>query len=361
MLRSRPRLTRFRQVATLLVFVVIVEYLVLPQLAGARRALELLSSVNLWLVAAGVGLEAAAILAYAELTRAVLPRQSAPPLTTTARITLATLSISHVVPGGSAAGTSLGFRLLTAAGVSRTDAGFALATQGIGSALVLNALLWLGLVASIPLRGWHALTGTVALLGALLLGAVGAAVVGLTRGEERLARALVRLAGRLPLVDAGGVERVLRRIAERLREIGADRRLLARATAWAAANWLLDSAALWVFLAAFGERVLPDALIVSYGLAYVLAAIPLTPGGLGVVEAVLTSTLVGFGASRGGAILGVVSYRLLNFWLPIPLGALAYLSLRVGPFRAEAARALEAREPPARWAREHGLRIRERP
>jgi uncharacterized protein (TIRG00374 family) len=89
-------------------------------------------------------------------------------------------------------------------------------------------------------------------------------------------------------------------------------------------------AALWVFLAAFGHRTSPDALLISYGLANVLAAIPLTPGGLGVVEAALTASLVGFGATRGVAVLGVVSYRLVNFWLPIPVGAVAYLTLRRG-------------------------------
>ena len=113
--------------------------------------------------------------------------------------------------------------------------------------------------------------------------------------------------------------------------LGADRPLLARAALWAMANWLLSAASLWVFVAAFGYRTDLDGLIVAFGLANVLAAIPLTPGGLGVVEAVLTSALVGFGAPRGTAVLGVVVYRLVNFWLPIPIGGLAYLSLKVGP------------------------------
>ena len=66
----------------------------------------------------------------------------------------------------------------------------------------------------------------------------------------------------------------------------------------------------------------------AYGLANVLAVIPITPGGLGVIEATLTSVLVGFGTPRGVA-TGVIAYRLVNFWLPIPLGGLAYLSLQV--------------------------------
>jgi uncharacterized membrane protein YbhN (UPF0104 family) len=55
-----------------------------------------------------------------------------------------------------------------------------------------------------------------------------------------------------------------------------------------------------------------------------------------VVEATLTSALVGFGTPRGVATLGVIAYRLVNFWLPIPLGGLAYLSLQVNTGGARA-------------------------
>jgi hypothetical protein len=92
-------------------------------------------------------------------------------------------------------------------------------------------------------------------------------------------------------------------------------------------------------------------------LANVLAVIPLTPGGLGVVEATLTSILVGFGTARGVATLGVVAYRLINFWLPIPLGGAAYLSLQVDPGRPDPERRdrLEVAEAklaiPVHWSR----------
>ena len=136
---------------------------------------------------------------------------------------------------------------------------------------------------------------------------------------------------RVPVVDEESVQAVVTRLAVRLRELADDRPLLLRAVGWAAANWLLDAASLWVFVLAFGHAMSPDGLLVSYALANVLAAIPLTPGGLGVVEGVLSSALVGFGSPSGVAILGVLGWRLVNFWLPIPVGALAYLSLRVEP------------------------------
>ncbi len=106
--RSLRRVVR-RAVAVLL-FLLVLEYLVVPQLAGARSSLRLLADVNVALLAAAVLAEVAAILAYAELTRSVLPGASAPSLRRTAEIGMATLAVSHLVPGGAAAGTGLGLR-----------------------------------------------------------------------------------------------------------------------------------------------------------------------------------------------------------------------------------------------------------
>lgn len=363
----KPLPKSLRRVVTGLLVLAVVEYLVLPQIAGARRSVDLLSSVSVPYLLLGVLLEVAAIGAYAKLTQAVLPLEGRPDFSTLLRIDLSTLAASHIVPGGSAAGAGLGYRLLTGAGVRGTDAGFAIATQGLGSALVLNVLLWLGLLISIPRRGFNPLYGTAAILGALLITGFAVAVVLLTRGEDRLARRVCRVADRIPMLDGEGVSRVLQRVAERLRVLGADRSLLVRAALWATANWLLSAASLWVFVAAFGYRTDIDGLIVAFGLANVLAAIPITPGGLGVVEAVLTSALVGFGAPRGAAVLGVVVYRFVNFWLPIPIGGLAYLSLKVGPASTRAERAAVLREAaeesisespdPRQWAKDRGIKL----
>ncbi len=234
--------------------------------------------------------------------------------------------------------------------------------------VVLNLVLWLALLISIPLRGFNPLYGTAALVGVLLFAGFGTLVVLLTKGEARADRVLRSIAARIPFLEADAVSGLVGRLATRLRELSADRPLLIRAIAWAAANWLLDAASLWVFLAAFGHGhfISIDGLLVAYGLANVMAAIPVTPGGLGVVEGILVPVLVGFGSYRGVAILGVISYRLVNFWLPIPVGALSYLSLRVRPGASRRARAQELQrlaalsnaeaQDPRDWARRHGLK-----
>ena len=72
--------------------------------------------------------------------------------------------------------------------------------------------------------------------------------------------------------------------------------------------------------------------LTQFGVANVLAAIPITPGGLGYVDTSYIGTLVGFGAPARLATLGVASYRFAQFFFPILLGAMLYLSLRVGPW-----------------------------
>ena len=325
-----------RHLVRLGVFLLVVEYLVLPQIAGTRKAIHLLSDVDATWLLLGVCLELAALVAYAQLTRSVLPKRSDPGLGTVLRIQLSTLSVSHCVPGGTAAGSTLGYRLLTAAGVGRAETGFALATQGLGSAVILNTIFWLALVVSIPIWGFSPLYVFAAVAGLLVVGAFILLLLLFTRGEERATRVIARIGSRMPWVDKAHLEGLFRQMSARVRELAREPRTLVRATVWATANWLLDAASLYVFVGAFGHWVNPDGLLVAYGLANVLAALPITPGGLGVVETVLTSGLVGFGTTRGVALLGVLSYRLVNFWLPIPLGGLAYLSLQVRPGAAGA-------------------------
>jgi uncharacterized membrane protein YbhN (UPF0104 family) len=78
-------------------------------------------------------------------------------------------------------------------------------------------------------------------------------------------------------------------------------------------------------LAAVGARPDPSLVVLAYSAAMLLALIPFTPGGLGFVEAGLTGLLTLAGASAHQAVVATLAYRLLTFWLPLPLGGVAYL------------------------------------
>jgi len=310
------------------VLIFLAEYVVLPEVASARRNVHVLAQVNVWFLGLAVLLEASALLAYAELSRTVLTPDS-PTRSVLLRVNMSSLALTHIVPGGTAPGGALSYRLLTDEGVSGSVAAFGLAAQGIGSAVVLNVLFWLALVISIPLSGYNRLYGFAALAGAFLLLAFFGTVVLLTRGQRHADAWLRRVAVHVPFTSPDGVSRMLQHTADRITLLMTNPRLLTGALGWAAGNWLLDAASLWVFLFAFGHVTSPIDLLVAYGLANVLAALPITPGGLGVIEGVLIPTLVGFRVPVAIATVGVLSWRLVNFWLPIPVGGACYFSLKV--------------------------------
>ena len=275
--RRRP----FRFSLKLLAFATVLYYFVVPLIPDFRNAATELQRVEPALLAVGLGLELFALWCYAPLMKAALG-SAGEPLSNWRlfRIQLSTRALSSIVPGGSAASSALGYRLLTLSGVKGADAGFALATVGLASAVVLNLLLWIGLLISIPVRGVNPIYGSAALAGVLIMGLAATLIYGVMEGQGRSERT-VRWIARSVRLNEERAAAVLHRIAERLDQLLSDRQLLGRVVFWATLNWLFDAAALWVFLRAFNVSMAPDALIISFGIANVLAAIPITPVGLG--------------------------------------------------------------------------------
>src|SRR5580693_470810 len=310
--------------------VLIIEYLVVPELIGASKDLHLLGQVNPAWLAAGAILEGLSLFCYGLLTQAVLPPGAHNPgLSRLFRIDLSAAAVAHVLPAGTLGSAGIGYRLFTAEGIKGNDAAVMMATKGLGSTVVLNVLLWLSLVVSIPLAGFHPIYVTVAVIGAVLLLAIAALALGITRGARRASRILRAVGDKIPGLTGERLERVVLETAASLSALARDRRVLAWSLTWASLNWLLDAASLWCFVAAFGRLVNPVELFAAYGIANVAGALPLTPGGLGVVDSVAPLLLISFGVTRSVATLGVLAWRLVNFWLPIPAGAAAYVSLKV--------------------------------
>jgi uncharacterized protein (TIRG00374 family) len=93
-------------------------------------------------------------------------------------------------------------------------------------------------------------------------------------------------------------------------------------------NWLLDLGCLLAVARACGLPTGVVAIIGTYLLVQVVRQVPITPGGIGVVEASLLVGLVAAGATGGTAAAVVLIYRLLSCWLMAPAGLLAGLALR---------------------------------
>ena len=336
-----------------LIFAIIIYFFVLPLIPGFGKAFTELSQVRPSLLALGLGLEFAALFAYSLLTHAALGEsRHSISIWRLFRIQLSTKSVSQVLPAGNAASSALGFKLLTSSGVPGPDAGFALATAGLGSAVVLNLILWVGLIASIPGHGVNAAYGSAALVGVILMLVATGLVVGLIDGQGRAERSIKWIATKLRMNPDNAAD-VLRQLGFRLQGLAREPGLKERVFVWALLNWLLDIAALWVFLLAFGANVDLRGLIVAFGLANIMAVVPITPGGLGIVEGIFIPTLVGFGLTRSIATVGVLSYRIAQYWMPLIVGAIVYLSLRVGPWAIDRSEKLKSFRRVAVDATEH--------
>src|SRR5262249_29712587 len=136
-----------------------------------------------------------------------------------------------------------------------------------------------------------------------------------------------------------GIDRVLRLFPRKRAARGAGERLLHQRDALRhafGARWPFalcaviakpgfDYLGLLCCLAAVGARPNPSLVVLAYSGAMLLALIPFTPGGLGFVEAGLTGLLTLAGASAHQAVVATLAYRLIVFWLPLPLGGIAYL------------------------------------
>ena len=121
-----------RRGVLLFVLLLVIEYLVVPELVGASKDLYLLGRVNAVWLAAGVLLEVLSLFCYALLTRVLLPRGRQPSLSRLFRIDLSAAAVAHVIPAGTLGTAALGYRLFTAEGISGNDAAVMMADQGSG-------------------------------------------------------------------------------------------------------------------------------------------------------------------------------------------------------------------------------------
>ncbi|HZX06118.1 YbhN family protein [Kribbella sp.] len=322
--RRRPAwYHRVWSAVSLVVLVAIVEYVVLPKLSVARQSLDRVSQLSpLWLISAVV-LEAAALVCYSLFSRALL---SGSPVRFSwiLRSDLTGYGVSHVVPGGAATATAVRFRLLVSGGAKPADVTATVTASAIGSPLALVLVAWLSTIPGVVLRDATPAYLTLFLVGLVAIACGLLAVRERSRLERLAARLLRAVAHRLP-------QRVgpwIATVALRLRDLLADREVRKAVLLWATLNWVLDAAVLWVFVAAYDAPINPVPVLLAYCAANLAAVIPLTPGGIAVVEGIAISSLLGFDVPGQAAVLAVLSWRLLQFWAPVPLAGLCYLSLR---------------------------------
>ena len=150
---------------------------------------------------------------------------------------------------------------------------------------------------------------------------------------------MLRLSQRLIRRPRGDSRQLVDEGWARLTAVAPKPRTWVLAFAFAAANWLWDCLALALCFLAVGETVPWQGLLLAYGAAQLAVNIPITPGGLGVVEGSLTIALVAYGGQREATVAAVVLYRLISFWGLLAVGWASWALLARQTRRQERAEA----------------------
>ncbi len=322
-----------RRIVFALVFIItalVGLYLLLPKLAGLHQTWGRLRHGNPWLLAAGAVLELLSIGGYAVLFRSVFGRRSTRiDWRTSIEIPLAGIAAIRLLATAGVGGVAITAWALSRAGMSSTlIACRMVASYVVQYSVYLGALIVCGFGLRAGLFAGRApflLTTVPAVLSCFGVAIVaGMALVPrdferrlekVASGRSRVARLAARLA-RAPATVGTGV----RTAADLIRE----RRF---GLLGAVAYWGFDIAVLGFSLKAFGAGVPVAVVIMCYFLGTLGSLLPL-PGGIGGVEGGMIGALVAFGIPGGQAVVGVLAYRAISFWLPTVPGILGYVSLR---------------------------------
>ncbi len=325
---SRPRVPWRAILKRLLMLLVAAAILnaVGPRVLDVFASAPRLADVAWWWFAVMLVLELGSFAALWALAKIAVPRL---PWLAAATAQLTSHAASRVFPGGPMVGGAFYFRMLAGAGIDPVGAAAALAANSLISYLVLFALpaaaaVIAAFAAPVPAGLLPvAVAGLVLFVGLFIAGFLAVRFDAPLHLAARVVDVVFTRVGRLLGRDWGAhPEMVLQQRDEIVQAVGPRWHLALGA---ATANWILDYLSLVAALYAVGARPRLSLVLLAFASAAVLGMIPLTPGGLGFVEAGLATLLTFAGVGAGNALLATLAYRLVSFWLPIPLGGAAYL------------------------------------
>ena len=307
--------------------VAIVFAFVLPRIAGYGAVWATLSRLTWAWAAVLVAATVANILTFPLPWMIALPSLG---FVNALRMTQASTAFSLVVPGGAAAGMAASFSMLRSWGLDGRPVGVAVAVTGIWNQLSTFAFPIVAVAFLTAEGAGSGPLGLLALIGlALSVGMAGGAAAILARPEfahrvGELSRRVVAPVYRWRRRGAPGWggEAVVRFRAEAL---GLLRRRWVALTATTLANQLTGYLIFELSLRAVGisrSEISVSESFAAWSVGRLLVSLPLTPGGVGVVELGLSGILVGFGGPGAEVISGVLLYRALSVVPALVLGLL---------------------------------------
>jgi uncharacterized membrane protein YbhN (UPF0104 family) len=273
-------------------------------------------------IGVALALEFMSGLSYVVMFKPIFCRHM--PWRTSWEISWASLGMGSIVPASGAAGLALGGWILHQGGmpterIARRSVAFFLIKSSVNfvAVVVIGTLLALGILG--PPQSLL-LTAVPAVAAALVIGLV-LMVPRLGPGEEAGPGA-----GRVRRAIAGARKALVGGTAEAVDILRSrDRQVIAGAIGY----WAFDNAVLWATFKAFGESPAITVILLGYLIGQLGGLLPI-PGGIGGIDGGLFGTLVVFGTPPAATAAAVLAYRVILFWLPLVIGAIAFASLRRG-------------------------------
>jgi uncharacterized membrane protein YbhN (UPF0104 family) len=317
-LDPRRLLRRTLQVAAAIGLLVLI-ILLAPGLGEVRG--KLAGADPTW-IALAIALELVSCTCYVLMFRPIFCRHM--PWRTSWEISWASLGMGSIVPASGAAGLALGAWILHEGGmpadrIARRSVAFFLIKSSINFAAVaiIGTLLAVGVLGP-DLSPW--------------LTVVPAAAAGLVIGMVLM---IPRLGpGKDPPPDASRVRRAVAGARGALIDGVGEAVQIVRARDWQVllgsfGYWAFDNAVLWATFNAFGSSPAVTVILMGYLIGQLGGLLPI-PGGIGGIDGGLFGTLVAYGTPAAATAAAVLAYRVILFWVPLIIGAAAFISLRRG-------------------------------
>ena len=251
-------------------------------------------------------------------------------------ITLSSLALSHVLSAGGVGGWVVTYNALRRRRAPHGLIFLAIAAQQFFNYVVLWFVFALAMLYLIVARG-QSIAGY--LVGIVLIGLIlWLTIYGvyLYNHRSRMRRRVTQLAHlanrvmRREVVHKRHIDGWLDNLFAGMRRMTSHRGAYRITAVLACGFWIFDMLCLYATFLAFDYHIGFGYLAVGYVVAYGIGTLAPTPGGLGAIEGILIALYVSFGVPSATAVAVVLVYRLINFWLPIPPGFVAYLVVKPG-------------------------------
>ncbi len=270
-------------------------------------------------------------------------------------------AIADSLPAGPAFSSVYAFRQYRRHGADDALAGWTLLATLVCAALSLALLATAGVLLATHESASYDLVGVT--LGVLVVAVLADAVVWQRRWLVRLSVLVLDLTHRVLGHPRREAVTVVGGLLDNLASVRLGGRDLAATVGAGLGNWVFDCASLACSFLAVDAHVPWRGLLLAYGAGQLAANLPITPGGLGVVEGSLTIALVALGGAEVSTVAAVICYRIVSFWGYLPVGWVSWLGIAFSDRRSDGrsgARAAEGAPPAARDGGRLGAQAGER-